>query len=211
MKKLVYSFGVIGLLISCGGSTEETTTTENKDTVSQEPVVVEEPAVQNSFVLESEKVGIFQIGHPLSKLPAELNSREATATIAENGENVDHLEHVIFNSLEDVVELVMEKNDAKAKEDLVIQEMRVISNYYETNDGIKVGTTVAQLLEKYSDAKIYYLGSRGEIVAETAKFTGVQFIIDPAGCKKKVSGNRDMTLSKSSFTEDAKISYIRVY
>src|SRR5688572_29036213 len=190
MKKIVYSFGVIGLLISCSGSTDETT--ENKDTVSQEPVVIEEPAVENSFVLESEKVGVFKIGEPLPKLPTELNSRPAKVMVSENGESVEHLEHVIFNSLEDVAELIMEKNDAKAEEDLVIQEMRIITNYYETAEGIKVGTTVAQLLEEYGDSKLYYLGARGEIIAETPRFTGVQFVIDPAGCKKKVSGKKDI-------------------
>jgi len=212
MKKIVYSFAAIGLLISCGGSSEEnTTTTEQKDTVSQEPAMTEESGVENSFVLESAKVGVFKIGEPLSTLPSELNSREATATISENGENTEHLQHVVFNSLEDVVELVMEKNDAKADEDLVIQEMRVISNYYETNDGIKVGSTVSQLLEKYPDAKLYYLGSRSEIIAETPAYTGVQFVINPVACTKKVSGKKDITLSKSSFNEDARIEYIRVY
>ncbi len=38
MKKLVYSIGVIGFLVSCGGPAEETTTTETKDTTNTEQV-----------------------------------------------------------------------------------------------------------------------------------------------------------------------------
>jgi len=212
MKKIVCSFGVIGLLLSCGGSTEETPNpSENKDTVSHEPVVTEEPVVENSFVLESGTVGVFKIGEPLPKLPAELNNRKASVTLIENGESVEHDQHIIFNSLEDVVELTMEKNDGKAEEDLNIQEMRVISNYYETPDVIKVGSTLTELFENYTDAKLYYLGARGEIIVETSVYTGIQFVIDPATCTKKVSGKKDIPLSKSNFTEDAKVQYIRVY
>ncbi|MBI3136648.1 MAG: hypothetical protein HYZ14_18385 [Bacteroidetes bacterium] len=211
MKKIVYSFGVIGLLVSCGGSTEETTASENKDTVSQEPVVMEEPVTENSFVLESGAVGAFKIGEPLSALPDALKNRKATIMVMEDGEEVEHDQHIIFNSLEDVVELVMEKNDAKAEEDLNIQEMKVVSNYYETADGIKVGATVSELVVVYPDIKLYYLGARGEIIGETSAYTGVQFVIDPSGCTKKVSGKKDISLSESNFKDDAKIQYIRVY
>jgi len=212
MKKLFYSASMIGLLVSCGGSAEETTNTETKkDTVSQEPVVVEEPPVENSFVLESGTVGVFKIGQPFGKLPDELNSRKASIMLNENGEQVEHIQHIVFNSLEDVVEVTMEKNDAQAEEDLVIQEMRVISNYFETADGIKVGSLVSDLTTKYPDAKFFYSGSLGEIVAEVGAYTGIQFIIDPAGCTKKVSGSKDISLSAKSFNAEAKIATVRVY
>ena len=214
MKKLVYSFGVIGLLISCGGSTEETANTPdtaNKDTTSQEPTVSEETVVENSFVLESETVGVFKIGEPLSKLPAELSSRKSTTKITKDGVEEEHVQHVIFNSLEDVVELVMEKNDAKAEEDLNVEEMRVISNYYETTDGIKVGSTVGDMIQEWGEARFFYLGASGEMVAESPKYLGVQFVLDKSGYNKKVTGKKDLPLSGSNFKDDTKVQYIRVY
>ncbi len=212
MKKLFYSASMIGLLVSCGGSAEETTTTETKeDTVSQEPVVVEEPPVENSFVLESGTVGVFKIGETLSRLPQELKSRKSSISVSENGETNEHVQWIIFNSLEDVVEITMENNDTKTEEDLVIQDMRVISNYFETADGIKVGSLVSDLKSKYPDAKFFYSGSLKEIVAEVGAYTGIQFIIDPAGCTKKVSGSKDISLSSKSFNDEAKISTVRVY
>ena len=212
MKKLFYSASMIGLLVSCGGSAEETTTTETKkDTVSQEPVVVEEPPVENSFVLESGTVGVFKIGETLSRLPEELKSRKSSISVTANGETTEHVQWIIFNSLEDVVEITMENNDAKSEEELVIQDMRVISNYFETADGIKVGSLVSDLTAKSPDAKFFYSGNLGEIVAEVGAYTGIQFIIDPAGCSKKVSGSKDISLTSKSFNAEAKITSVRVY
>lgn len=212
MKNLVCSLFAIALVVSCGSPTEDqnTNSTSNTDTskVIQEP---EPAAVENSFALGSGVVGIFKIGEPVSALPEELNSRASSVTLTTNGITEEHATQVIFNSLEDVVELVLEKNDAKTEHDLHIQEMHVISNYYETSTGIKVGSTVNELLEKYPDCKFSYVGERAHIVAETDAFTGVQFIIDPAGCTKKVSGTKNISLSKSNFSEDAKIKAVRVY
>lgn len=211
MKKLVYSIGVIGFLVSCGGPAEEPTTTETKDTTKQEAVVVEEPAPENSFLMESGVVGVFKIGQPIGKLPVELSTRKSSVSRTVDGAPQDHLQHIVFNSLEDLAEITMEKNDNLHEEDLVIIDMRILSNYYETKDGIKVGSTVSELTGKYTDTKFRYNGETGEIVGESAGLTGVQFVIDPAGCTKKVSGTKDISLSAKSFTEDAKIKYINVF
>lgn len=212
MKKLVYSAGVIGFLVSCGSATDESATTETTDSIKQETVVVEQdPAPVNSFILESGVVGVFKIGQPIS-MPVELSSRKAT--VKRNGVDgapQDHLQYVIFNSLEDVAEITMEKNDNLADEDLVIIDMRVISNYYETKDGVKVGSKVSRLTEKYSDTKFRYVGATGEIIGESNSLPGVQFVINPAGCTKKVSGTRDISLSSKNFSEEAKIEYINVF
>lgn len=211
MKKLVYSIGVIGFLVSCGGPAEEPTNTETKDTVKEEVVVVEEPAPENSFLMESGIVGVFKIGQPIGKLPLELSTRKSTVSRIVDGAPQDHVQLIVFNSLEDLAEITMEKNDNLHEDDLVVIDMRVLSNYYETKDGIKVGSTVAELTGKYTDTKFRYNGSTGEIIGESAAQPGVQFVIDPAGCTKKVSGSKDITLSSKNFTEDAKIKFVNVF
>lgn len=212
MKKLVYSVGVIGFLFACGGSGEEVNTTETPVDTTQEVIITEEvKAPVNSFILESGVVGVFKIGQPVT-MPVELSSRKSSVTRAGvDGAPQEHLQYVIFNSLEDVAELNMEKNASLHDEDLVIIDMRVISNYYETKDGIKVGSSVTQLTEKYTDTKFRYLGATGEIIGESKSMTGVQFVIDPAGCTKKVTGTKDISLSSKNFSDDAKIKYIRVF
>lgn len=210
MKTLVYSFGFAGLLFSCGSATDETTT-ENKDSLSTEVVVVEEPEVVNSFIIETGTLGIFKIGQPIPKLPEGLSSRKSAQMVNENGEDVEHVMYVIFNSLEDVAEITLARNDSQHEEDLVVIEMRAVSNYYESRDGIKVGTTLSELTEKYPDSKIWYNGESGNIVAETPAFGNTYFIINPASCTKKPKGNKDIRLTKSNFDETAKIDRIKIF
>lgn len=210
MKKLAYSFGFVGLFLSCGAPADETTT-ETKDTTTQVVVPeVVEPEIVNSFLLESGVVGIFKIGQPIPVLPAELNTRKSTVMVDEDGAQVEHVQHIVFNSLEDVAEITMEKNDEAHEADLAVISMRVISNYYETKDAIKVGTTLTQLMEKYPDTKLWYNGANSEIVAETPAYISVQFIINSDGCTKALKGTKNINLSKSNFNEEAKISSIRV-
>lgn len=195
-------------MISCGGSGEENTSTANDSTKTTQEVI-DEPEIENSFVLESGTVGIFHIGAPISELPEVLNSRVGKVTTQVNGETIEHDAFIIFNSMEDVAELILEADTSKMDEERTIIEMKVISNYYETAEGIKVGSLVAEFGEKYTDASYRYSSTSGEIIAETTARAGVEFIIDPAGCTKKI-GKTDLTLSSSNFNETASIKYIRV-
>jgi hypothetical protein len=213
MKKMIYAFGFAGVLVSCGAPAEEPTT-ENKDTTTTaaEPPVVEEPKIENSFLLEAGVLGIFKIGQPMPELPEELNSRRAIHTITDaQGVTNEHVQYVIFNSLEDVAEITMEHNPSIPEEELVIQEMRAITNYYETKDGIKIGTTVSAMMEKYPDTKIHYSGVTHDIVAEIPEFASVHFVINPSACTKTLKGNKDISLSAKNFNETAAVSQIKLY
>lgn len=211
MKKLVYSIGAIGFLVSCGGAAEEPTTSEPKDTTKEDVIVVEEdPAPENSFVLDAGALGVFKIGQPL-KMPVELSNRKATVSRSIDGAPEDHLQYIIFNSLEDVAEITMEKNDNIHEDDLVIIDMRALTSYYETTHDITVGSSVTELVEKYPDVTFRYNGATGEIMGETVALDGVQFVIDPAACTKKLSGTKDITLTVKNFSEEAKIKYINVF
>jgi hypothetical protein len=210
MKNIVFILGSMSLLVSCGGESERATENSSDSAKQETPVVAEEPAPQNSFILEPGVVGVFKIGQPISKLPVELNSRKTTVTRSKDGFPDDHLQHVIFNSLEDLAEITMEKNDNLHEEDLVIIDMRVISNYYETKEGVKVGTNITTLEEKYKDISFKYLGESGEIVAETETLPGIKFAFNSSACTKKLSGTSDVRLTSKNFTEDAKVEYILV-
>lgn len=215
MKKFVYLLTASIVFNACGGSEEtnpENGNTQKDSLTTQETVVPEvEPVPQNSFLLEPGLVGVFKIGHPLGTLPAELSSRKSAVAMTVKGVTEDHVQYVIFNSLEDVTEIFVEKNDELAEEDLVIIKMRVISNYYETKEGIKVGSSIGELTGKFPDVKFRYNGETGEVMGETKTLDGMQFVINPSYCKKKTSGTKDITLNPSNFTEDAKIEYINVY
>jgi len=211
MKKISYLTFVIGFTFSCGGS-EEQQQDQNKVVETQTNVVIEEPPVENSFIIETGIVGIFKIRQPFpTRLPEALSSRKSSTVRNDSGSPVEHLMHVVFNSLEDVAEITVEKDDSKHEDDLRIIDILIISNYYETRDGVKVGTTLNQLVDKYSDTKIRYDGESGNIVAITPAFGNTHFIINPDGCNKKLSGKKDISLSVKNFNEYAKIKTIRVF
>lgn len=209
MKKYVYSFGLASLMISCGAPTEETNSETKKDTVVQ-AAEVEKPKIENSFFIESGIVGVFKIGQPFPELPEGLKSRKSSEDIEMNGVKENHVVYVVYNSLEDVSEIAMETNDALDEEDLAVLRMKVISDYYETKDNLKVGSLVTDLLEKHPESKFWYDGKTGQIVAESPALISVRFVIDSASCNKKLSGSKDVKLNKNNFGAEAKITTIWV-
>lgn len=209
MKNYVYSFGLASLMISCGAPAEDSNSETKKDTVVQ-TVQVEKTKIENSFFIESGIVGVFKIGQPFPELPEGLKSRKSSEDIEMNGVKENHVVHVVYNSLEDVAEIAMEKNDALDEEDLSVIKMKVISNYYETKDNLKVGTLLNTVLEKHPDTKIWYDGKTGQILAEAPALISVRFVIDPTSCTKKPSGSKDIKLNKSNFVAEAKVSMIWV-
>lgn len=212
MKLSYITMPLVSILFSCGSheNQDESATTETSQQ-TETTETAEKPVVENSFMLESGSAGIFRIGQKFPDLPEALKNRNSTIQVANaDGSKTEHLQHVVFNSLEDVIEINMQKNDAVADEDLLITDMRIISDYYETKDGLKVGMSISDLFEKYPDSKVNYYGSSGEVYAEIPSLINLKFVFDPADCNKKLNGSKDIHLSKSNFKEDAKIVYIRV-
>lgn len=197
-------------MISCGAPAEETTTDTSKDSAVQ-VVEVKTPAVQPSFYIESGIVGNFKIGQPMPELPEGLNSRKSSVDVTLNGIKESHLMYVIYNSLEDIAEITMEKDEATDESDLTVIRMKAISNYYETRDNLEVGSTLTELTEKYPDTKIWYDGATQQIVAEASDLISVRFVFDTADCTKKLSGSYDINLSKKNFSETAKIIAVLVF
>lgn len=213
MKALVLSLLAIPLFYSCGGGEEvnsEDSSNEQQDTVVQE--IVEEEVV-NKYIIGTDVVGIFIIGNQVPALPGELKLREFTTTdLDDEGKEAEHRHNMIFNQLEDCVELIMDQGSGEHHEDRLIEEMIVISNYYETADSVSVGSTIEELNSIYAGTKFWYSAIHDRYFCETADMERVQFIIDPKMANRKPggSGNR-IAMSMNDFKAGAEIVKIRVH
>ena len=214
MKNILIKCCAAVLLVSCGGETSEEVVNEMNEVSSEiVPEAVQEEVV-NSFLLESKKVGLFSIGQEVPELPKELKIRQYTETEqTDEGPGEELLHNVIFNQLEDVIELIMDHQMGdKHHEDKNIEEMLVLSNYYETAEEIGVGSTIEEFQEAYPDAELWYTYVSDRYVAETTALPGVQFMFDEKDCIKKPNVNGDQNMMKfEHFKEGAKISKIRVF
>lgn len=205
MKTVYYSIVPLCLIfVSCGA--EETS--ESNEVVVDEVVntIVEEPdEVVNSFVISEGTVGIFVVGREVPDLPKELKMRKFTEE--------DEQHNVIFNQLEDVVELIMNQDVGGIHhEDKVVEEMMVLSGYYETAEGLAVGSTVEDFIEKAENAKVYYSNVIQEIYLESPIYPNIQFIIAKSNYEGKLSKNSEKEeLSLSDLVFGATIEKIRVY
>jgi hypothetical protein len=208
----IYSSVAIALLGCNSAEKTENTGYERTDTLKKETVQAEEPLPENSFLLDAGTVGVFKVGVPFPKLPAELKSRKAYVKRTNpDGLEEEHLQHIIFNSLEDVAEVILEKNDGKTEDQLAIQEIRVISDNFETSEAISVGSSISDITSKYEQAQFTYKAASGDYVMETASMPGVEFVIDPEGCTKKINSSSNVKLSANQFKPDAKIQLIIVH
>jgi hypothetical protein len=211
MKKLAYLVFIIPMCISCGGEAEEETSEEETSEEVVEEEIVEE--VVNSVLIESGSVGIFKIGEAVPTLPEELSLRHFNEVdVNIEGEEMEHKHNVIFNILEDVVELIMDHTSGEHHEDLHIEEMYVLSNYYATEEGITIGTSIEDFTAEFPDYKIWYSRVGNEYVIETEAYRNMYFLLSADDCTKEVSGNKDMEeLKITDFNEEAKIKKIRLF
>jgi hypothetical protein len=214
MKTLFYSFLIIPVAMACGGS-EEAETEESSDTSTDnsttEEVVEEE--VENLVTIKENTAGIFQIGQQVpEKLPKELKMRQfLEKDVDDEGNSVEHTHNVVFNSFEDVVELIMEKDAEGHHEHKSIEEMIVLSNYYTTEQGIGVGSSATEFQEAYSDATVWYDKIHDHYYLESVQLPSIQFIIEPKGVAKECTNSRDFSeINFSYLTVDAEIEKIRV-
>ena len=218
MKSLFYTILIIPLsFMSCGGSEEsegadsnEETSTEN---TSEEETVDAEPP-ENTFAIGTEMVGIFRVGEAVpDPLPEELKSRHFLETdVDDSGKSEEHTHNVIFTMLEDVVELTMEKGSDKHHEDKHITEMLVLSNYYQTDQGIGVGSTIEEFKEVYPDMSVWYDKVHDRYHLETEILVGVQFLFDAEDVKREARGSADhQEINASYINEGADIDKIRVH
>lgn len=217
MKSLFYSILIIPFVfISCGGGEEaetEESTNETESTTTEEVVEEEVVVVENSFNIETNIVGIFQIGQEVpDPLPEGLKMRHFLEKDKDDsGNEIEHTHNVIFTQLEDVVELIMERGEDEYHEDKSIEEMMILSNYYKTDEEVTVGTTKEDFIDTYGDASFWYDRIHNRYYAETDALVGAQFIFDEKDITKKAPSGSDFQQVNASYVaEGAKIKMIRI-
>lgn len=204
MKIIYLSMVTLAMILaSCGAEESSDKDQEAVESVNNTVELEEETQeVVNSFIISEGTVGIFVVGREVPQMPKELKIRQS-----------EDLNNVIFNQLEDVVKLIM-NHDAGGEhpEDKVIEEMMVLSGYYETAEGVMVGTTVEEFIEKLDDAKIYFSNVINELYIETPAYPKVQFIMSVEDYEGKIKKNQEKeSLSLGDLVFGAKIKKIRVY
>ncbi len=214
MSKSYIFIASLLFIYSCGSSSEEVEESETTDVSEVVEEQEEEVAITNSFLLEAKACGNFIIGEEVPTLPEGLKMRhfvEAELTDEGPGEELTH--NVIFNQLEDVVELIMDHQMNEAHhEDKDILEMWVLSNYYETADAISVGSTIEEFESAYPDAKLWYTYVSDRYVLETEALPDVHFLLNAEDCLKPPKGNMDMEMMKlEDFKEGSEIVKIRMF
>src|SRR5690606_4145309 len=106
----------------------------------------------------------------------------------------------------------MERDTGTHHVDKEIVEMIVLSNYYQTPEGIGVGSTIDQFREIYPDMTAWFDKPHGAYYIETESHVGVQFIISDKDIKRKINGGADhQEINASYFKTGASISRIRVH
>ena len=205
------------MFCACGAEEENTATEKSTESeATTEPVLEEEKVTiaENSYNIEEAVVGIFEIGKVVpDPLPEGLKIRQFIETSTdEHGKTVEYTHNVIFNQLEDVVELIMEKNQEINHTDKAIEEMMVLSNYYETPEGITVGKTIEEFKETYPDMSVWYDKANKCYLLETEKVPGAQFIFSDLDIAKRAKGSGEhQRLDATYIRKGAKIEKIRVH
>lgn len=214
MKKLVYILLISPLMFSCGGDSDDDEQEETTETVTTDEVVEAEVAPENSFLIAPNVVGIFKIGDAVpALLPTELSMRQFNEDEKnEKGEIIEHTHNVIFNQLEDVVELIMIHGDAEHHEDKQIGEMMVLSDYYQTSEAMGVGSTIEEFEAAYEDATIWYASKSNSYMLESETVLGAQFILNNDDCIRPVKSSQEFKkINFGHFKEGARIIQVRLY
>jgi hypothetical protein len=198
------------LVAACGGTEEESNQENNSssDTTAQAPEVVE---VENSDIIAPGVVGIFTMGSPVPQLPSDLSMRKAIHHQKLLGTTVEVDMQVIYNPIEDMVDLHLEENDGKEEKDLNITEMRVHSDYYRTDKGIGVHSTIEDFSFAYPDYKLWYLAESESFVGETAELPGIHFIFNFSDCTGGYKRTENSELTLDDFNPGSLIETVRVY
>lgn len=210
----IFALFVVCSMISCGGEegseSEESTNDTSSEEVSESDA--EEEAVEDSDIIVPGSAGMFTLGHPLPTLPEGYKSRKATKTYMEEGEEYEIELHTVYNTIEDLLDLHMQENEDIPVEERAIDEILVHSDFYQTDRGIGVNSTVEEFLEVYPDHKVWYTYVTERCVIEVEELDGVQFVLNSHDLINMPEITSDMIdLSLADFKEGSKIEEIRIF
>jgi hypothetical protein len=175
MKKMVFIFSLISLiLISCGGNKEKQDEQTDKQQ-EQENVVVHEKNDARKNIIGEQHIGEIEIGMEIEKLKEQF-PEEQIKTTTKSMEGEDYTIYHVFFGEKDVISLDVEPITTDKGE--IISRMMLYDNTPKTKEGIGVGNTIAELREAYNIKSYYVSAIDGDIFAAVEEYESVVFAID---------------------------------
>ncbi len=206
-KNLIYYLTPI--LVACGGEDSEAGEEKPVDTTNTTEVV----EVTNTDLIEPKNVSIFSLGLPVpAQLPSELSTRKAIHHHKSSGTTTEVDMVVVYNPIEDMIDLQLEENPSKAEADRNVVEMIVHSDYYRTATGVGVNSSIEELLSTYADCQFWYTADGERFVAQSVQLQGIQFIFNYDACLKMMEPGADSTaLLITDFNPGSPIEMVRIF
>ena len=142
---------VMAMIVLTSCDKEETANTINIERETVDQTVSEnsewEIGSEHSRLIQTMQVGHFRIGETVPEnSPSDLMMRRFLEDdLNYEGQEITHVHNVLFNQIEDVLELIMERTETAYHEDKLIEEMVVLSDYFKTAEGISIGSTCGRI------------------------------------------------------------------
>ena len=208
LHSLLILFMMVGSM-ACNRTPDES---NNQDPVQQDTVVVEnEPA--DKFLIRDQQAGPFKIGDelpgPATMMKYQMRIEQQTRN-TEEGPTTEQVT-VIGESDIDLLWLKPGLLTSDPNYTNTINEINVISEKYKTDRSIGIGSTLAEFIRAYPDARVWYTYVSGMYVLETDQVK-VQFLLNEAdytGEKPEVE-SEITPLELNDFKQEAEIKSIRI-
>ena len=158
----------------------------------------------NKYLITEKGVGDFVLGE---RIPAA-EGFEITEEIWSGGEGEDETVYVVSEKGEKALEIMPDY-----PEETVIFEIMIFSDGFHTEEGIKVGAALEDLVRAYPQYSLWYTYISDMFVFDAEGRSGTQFLLDGesfAGKQDLYSGD-SVQLSLEDFKPGTKITSIRIY
>jgi len=181
----------------------DTVTTIAQDTATTIPTVSE------ANLITEQSAGIFKIG---AEIPTMIPGFTIKKEMRDGAEG-DQYPTYIVKEQDRVVLTITPGVDDSYEYTNKIGDIVIESDRYKTSDGIGVTTTIDEFIAKNPTYKLWYSYIGGMFVLETPNLK-TQFNLDGKdfiGDSTKLEDSDMVTLSRSDFKKDAKITTVRLY
>jgi hypothetical protein len=178
-----------------------------KNKKTEAPIIENRNPSEVLGYISNDKVGIFKIG---DSVPSQDSLSKMGYTVTETTytpEGMPQKLYVVSKGGKQILTFQLSPNTS------AINDIRIESPEFTTNQGISVGSTISDFIKEYPQYRLWYTTEEGEkFILNTAKdnptlqfFLGREDLVNPKANFYKTE------IKTSDFKTDAKISNIRVY
>ena len=162
-------------------------------------------AASDKYLITEKGVGDFVLGE---RIPASAEGFEITEEKQPGGEGEDETVYVVSEKGEKALELMPDYPD-----DTKIFQIMIFSDGFHTEEGIKVGASLEDLVEAYRQYSLWYTYIGDMYVFEVEGRSGTQFLLDSESFvgKQDLYSGDSVALSLEDFKSATKITSIRIY